>query len=136
MIGYCREIAWPQRRHRPRSSSQDTIGILSRQAIGCRQLGQVEGGWNNDRSFLRSEEHTSELQSPCNLVCRLLLEKKNIKKLHVSADDAGDVSEANVPRDRVFAGGQEGSARLLVLERRFSLDQFLGDLSLEHDPAH
>src|SRR5256885_4445010 len=29
----------------------------------------------------RSEEHTSELQSPCNLVCRLLLEKK--KKIHV-----------------------------------------------------
>src|SRR5205807_6705893 len=27
-------------------------------------------------SILRSEEHTSELQSPCNLVCRLLLEKK------------------------------------------------------------
>src|SRR2546426_1773493 len=31
-----------------------------------------------ERQFLfeRSEEHTSELQSPCNLVCRLLLEKK------------------------------------------------------------
>src|SRR2546426_7286693 len=29
-------------------------------------------------SSLRSEEHTSELQSPCNLVCRLLLEKKKI----------------------------------------------------------
>src|SRR2546426_8324474 len=28
---------------------------------------------------LRSEEHTSELQSPCNLVCRLLLEKKKLK---------------------------------------------------------
>src|SRR5256885_15722931 len=28
------------------------------------------------RRPLRSEEHTSELQSPCNLVCRLLLEKK------------------------------------------------------------
>src|SRR2546426_12191249 len=28
------------------------------------------------RGFGRSEEHTSELQSPCNLVCRLLLEKK------------------------------------------------------------
>src|SRR5256885_4707398 len=28
----------------------------------------------------RSEEHTSELQSPCNLVCRLLLEKKNRRK--------------------------------------------------------
>src|SRR5256885_12262093 len=30
---------------------------------------------------LRSEEHTSELQSPCNLVCRLLLEKKTITKI-------------------------------------------------------
>src|SRR5256885_2622449 len=29
-----------------------------------------------DRDLPRSEEHTSELQSPCNLVCRLLLEKK------------------------------------------------------------
>src|SRR5256885_12266107 len=28
----------------------------------------------------RSEEHTSELQSPCNLVCRLLLEKKKYEK--------------------------------------------------------
>src|SRR2546426_6884009 len=28
------------------------------------------------RAHVRSEEHTSELQSPCNLVCRLLLEKK------------------------------------------------------------
>src|SRR2546426_2629092 len=33
----------------------------------------------------RSEEHTSELQSPCNLVCRLLLEKKkNIILMHES----------------------------------------------------
>src|SRR5256885_5936148 len=31
----------------------------------------------------RSEEHTSELQSPCNLVCRLLLEKKKKITLHV-----------------------------------------------------
>src|SRR5256885_11355528 len=31
----------------------------------------------------RSEEHTSELQSPCNLVCRLLLEKKH-KNKHVT----------------------------------------------------
>src|SRR2546426_5509355 len=29
-------------------------------------------------TLVRSEEHTSELQSPCNLVCRLLLEKKKI----------------------------------------------------------
>src|SRR5256885_8759276 len=32
------------------------------------------------RKHRRSEEHTSELQSPCNLVCRLLLEKKKKKK--------------------------------------------------------
>src|SRR5256885_3401599 len=41
------------------------------------------------RSTTRSEEHTSELQSPCNLVCRLLLEKKkkywsNIMIKHVN----------------------------------------------------
>src|SRR5256885_10659329 len=30
---------------------------------------------------IRSEEHTSELQSPCNLVCRLLLEKKKNNKI-------------------------------------------------------
>src|SRR5256885_4130260 len=30
----------------------------------------------------RSEEHTSELQSPCNLVCRLLLEKKKTEDMH------------------------------------------------------
>src|SRR5256885_5623664 len=40
----------------------------------------------------RSEEHTSELQSPCNLVCRLLLEKKNqcagpLKQLLISLLD-------------------------------------------------
>src|SRR2546426_6990510 len=34
----------------------------------------------------RSEEHTSELQSPCNLVCRLLLEKKKKKKPTASSN--------------------------------------------------
>src|SRR5256885_4853838 len=38
----------------------------------------VEHGFARDVAItIRSEEHTSELQSPCNLVCRLLLEKKN-----------------------------------------------------------
>src|SRR5256885_7721914 len=32
--------------------------------------------WKQRSALRRSEEHTSELQSPCNLVCRLLLEKK------------------------------------------------------------
>src|SRR2546426_8390201 len=40
--------------------------------------GQDAGRGGAGGSSLRSEEHTSELQSPCNLVCRLLLEKKNL----------------------------------------------------------
>src|SRR5256885_3636589 len=38
------------------------------------------------RRYGRSEEHTSELQSPCNLVCRLLLEKKKQRARDVSDD--------------------------------------------------
>src|SRR5256885_13215427 len=38
-------------------------------------------GFESSWAHPRSEEHTSELQSPCNLVCRLLLEKKK-KTLH------------------------------------------------------
>src|SRR2546426_7860495 len=40
----------------------------------CPMLGAHSHGWLEPHS--RSEGHTSELQSPCNLVCRLLLEKK------------------------------------------------------------
>src|SRR5256885_8899624 len=36
----------------------------------------------NIHHLIRSEEHTSELQSPCNLVCRLLLEKKYYRHIH------------------------------------------------------
>src|SRR5256885_8569187 len=41
----------------------------------------------------RSEEHTSELQSPCNLVCRLLLEKKKIEtgRQRIQANDVRHV---------------------------------------------
>src|ERR1039457_7621034 len=38
----------------------------------------LPGGKGGKVNGSRSEEHTSELQSPCNLVCRLLLEKKQI----------------------------------------------------------
>src|SRR2546426_7575568 len=36
----------------------------------------------------RSEEHTSELQSPCNLVCRLLLEKKKKRNINMERTSA------------------------------------------------
>src|SRR5256885_9176638 len=48
----------------------------------------------------RSEEHTSELQSPCNLVCRLLLEKK--KKTSQSAFGV----DAIIRRPRYFSAFQ------------------------------
>src|SRR5256885_11838053 len=41
-----------------------------------RQPHGLGGACHQDQVIGRSEEHTSELQSPCNLVCRLLLEKK------------------------------------------------------------
>src|SRR5256885_12930762 len=47
----------------------------ARAAAAARRFPQSQGPWLHAP---RSEEHTSELQSPCNLVCRLLLEKKNM----------------------------------------------------------
>src|SRR5256885_12149793 len=56
------------RRHRPLLALHR--GGASRRAARGRRSGR------SLRYSRRSEEHTSELQSPCNLVCRLLLEKK------------------------------------------------------------
>src|SRR5256885_5891546 len=52
---------------------------LSEAPMRRAKIGSAESSSRNERKNakpLRSEEHTSELQSPCNLVCRLLLEKK------------------------------------------------------------
>src|SRR3989454_7149625 len=51
-------------------------GVAPREPVGARP-GKGRGADLERRP--RSEEHTSELQSPCNLVCRLLLEKKKKK---------------------------------------------------------
>src|SRR5256885_7252585 len=48
----------------------------------------------------RSEEHTSELQSPCNLVCRLLLEQKTLTPL---VDTAGTAALQSVTPSRSSA---------------------------------
>src|SRR5256885_5298966 len=55
----------------PNSDSRTTTSGLSTTTVRT----NPESGPKERLS--RSEEHTSELQSPCNLVCRLLLEKKN-----------------------------------------------------------
>src|SRR5256885_8040712 len=44
--------------------------------LGARDIALARRSAEAARVHDRSEEHTSELQSPCNLVCRLLLEKK------------------------------------------------------------
>src|SRR5437016_10460398 len=54
----------------------------------------------------RSEEHTSELQSLTNLVCRLLLEKKNLQTISVAAYDVASelaVVKCPTPRNDAFA---------------------------------
>src|SRR2546426_11787645 len=53
-----------------------TFSVLLSGAV----LGSRRGFLSQALYLARSEEHTSELQSPCNLVCRLLLEKKKKKK--------------------------------------------------------
>src|SRR5256885_4159830 len=61
-----------------------TTLFRSRGAGGTgRRRGAPAGGCRaGRRAGRRSEEHTSELQSPCNLVCRLLLEKKKKKSIN------------------------------------------------------
>src|SRR5258708_25446697 len=69
------------------SAVKAEISILSKYDFEHESNPLRHPGFNNDRNFLlrprtknersdRSEEHTSELQSPDHLVCRLLLEKK------------------------------------------------------------
>src|SRR5256885_6938859 len=69
-------------------------GILRQKEGGALLLGwsgqrQTQGEQDRQKAEThdikthRSEEHTSELQSPCNLVCRLLLEKKKKNRQHI-----------------------------------------------------
>src|SRR2546430_13508809 len=62
---------------KPRSTAADTVLLPSSFAATRRTQGLSEAA----RQEHRSEEHTSELQSQSNLVCRLLLEKKKHKLL-------------------------------------------------------
>src|SRR5258708_31656081 len=51
-------------------------------AAGAAYLGALDADLATALSHDRSEEHTSELQSPDHLVCRLLLEKKKTRPVH------------------------------------------------------
>src|SRR5438093_4167920 len=62
--GLCGRQPLPEFVHRHRAAEQEALRHAARQRA-------------QEGSLMRSEEHTSELQSLTNLVCRLLLEKKN-----------------------------------------------------------
>src|SRR5256885_9395747 len=61
-------------------------GCTKSRCTYARAMGRSSAG-ESVALVTRSEEHTSELQSPCNLVCRLLLEKKKNSYLSVAADN-------------------------------------------------
>src|SRR2546426_7689407 len=75
------------RGHAPSSASEADTSLTASlpkadSAAGSAQSQSRSPAWMRSMRNVRSEEHTSELQSPCNLVCRLLLEKKKKTKRH------------------------------------------------------
>src|SRR5256885_13001742 len=62
--------------------------IAARERVGTEQLDR------HAHRLQRSEEHTSELQSPCNLVCRLLLEKKKNRTRSSSTPSSPTATDA------------------------------------------
>src|SRR3989454_3003120 len=70
---------------------------------------QCHGRPGRRRLSRRSEEHTSELQSPCNLVCRLLLEKKN-KSHGLHLVDLGESQITIAVRSGTALGHDDGAA--------------------------
>src|SRR2546430_10575953 len=67
--------------------ARDVSAVAHRKNFGSKELDRILMTLSSlDPKFLRSEEHTSELQSQSNIVCRLLLEKK---KASISNIDVG-----------------------------------------------
>src|ERR1039457_750980 len=75
---------------------------------------------------IRSEEHTSELQSPCNLVCRLLLEKTHsIHSGRVPVRSAQPATRRDaVPRAPRLSATSAREGRARVVPRQFCITVF------------
>src|SRR5256885_4975859 len=107
---------------------------MSQSCIFSRLIWMAKRSRSMQWRLFRSEEHTSELQSPCNLVCRLLLEKKNVyhstheASLHTVANQALDVVVAAL---FLYAFSPVFLAAAMVIEM-ISADEVL----LRHSPTH
>src|SRR5438046_5881038 len=83
MMGIRTSIGSSRRRSFTRSDPL-ALAVLREQPFGeVHALGELRHLTPHGLELLRSEEHTSELQSLTNLVCRLLLEKKNKQKTNI-----------------------------------------------------
>src|SRR2546430_3028765 len=101
-------------------------------AFRCRSFSR---GRRRCPSFSRSEEHTSELQSQSNLVCRLLLEKKKAA-LQERADFRGEDDRLEAARGSAIAHellGQPGSLVVLGLSRDHDAHRVILALARDRD---
>src|SRR5256885_5246321 len=108
-----------ERRQQPGAESAPTPAASAPEGV-------LPGDGDGGTLLERSEEHTSELQSPCNLVCRLLLEKK--KKLKGSAARIADkqmkyrAAMATVRCAMSLDQRESAVQALLLLNRDFPID--------------
>src|SRR2546430_5713438 len=98
--------------------------LPERQVYGPEPAGERDTDALN-RVFARSEEHTSELQSQSNLVCRLLLEKKNQSDEYRNPRDDLGTMRIGVRRAHLV-GFQCGSSRHRDRELGVTLGDILG----------
>src|SRR2546430_11963582 len=80
-------------------SLHDALPICAR---SCRDRGDRSARDRGPARGGRSEEHTSELQSQSNLVCRLLLEKKNKEQRYALSETVLSVKSTRIDQDRLL----------------------------------
>src|ERR1019366_4446003 len=97
--------------HRPRQGPDGACSRLSPRVAQCHDPGADRSGiavWRD-----RSEEHTSELQSLTNLVCRLLLEKNTHQRAIVSSSTSGDSPLGRNPSANSMPSGVSEAAETI-----------------------
>src|SRR5246500_1129273 len=116
MLGLCyKSLFFFLMIRRPPRSTLFPYTTLFRSASSAFRNAQTSGArpesTRPDQSVTRSEEHTSELQSQSNLVCRLLLEKKHVESA-IKLMSPGKLVKV------VFAPLREGRITVFLMKRR------------------